>query len=43
MNNDEFKRRLLQALLSALLTALAARLAIYLTNKILGEPEESLV
>lgn len=31
---------MLQAILSAILTALAARLAIYITNRILGEPDE---
>jgi hypothetical protein len=38
--DDEMKRRLLYGLLSLVLSALATRLALYLTNKILGEPEE---
>ena len=38
--NDEMKRRLLYGLLSLVLSALATRLALFLTNKILGEPEE---
>jgi hypothetical protein len=37
--DDEMKRRLLYGLLSLVLSALATRLALYLTNKILGEPE----
>lgn len=36
------KRRLLYGVLSLVLSALATRLALYLTNKILGEPEELL-
>jgi hypothetical protein len=36
--DDEMKRRLLYGLLSLVLSALATRLALYLTNKILGEP-----
>jgi len=39
--DDEMKRRLLYGLLSLVLGALATRLALYLTNKILGEPEPS--
>jgi hypothetical protein len=38
--NDDMKRRLLYGLLSLALGALATRLALYLTNKILGEPED---
>jgi hypothetical protein len=38
--NDETKRRLVYGLLSLVLSALATRLALYLTNKLLGEPEE---
>jgi|HigsolmetaAR201D_1030396.scaffolds.fasta_scaffold25919_1 uncharacterized membrane-anchored protein len=38
--DDETKRRLVYGLLSLVLSALAARLALYLTNKILGEPEQ---
>ena len=37
--NDEMKRRLVYGLLSLALSALATRLALFLTNKILGEPE----
>jgi hypothetical protein len=37
--DDEMKRRLLYGLLSLVLSALATRVALYLTNKILGEPE----
>lgn len=40
--NDDLKRRLLYGVLSLVLSALATRLALYLTNKILGEPEEQL-
>jgi|FLYN01.1.fsa_nt_gi hypothetical protein len=39
--SDEMKRRLLYGLLSLVLSALATRLALYLTNKILGEPQEA--
>jgi hypothetical protein len=39
--DDEMKRRLLYGLLSLVLSALATRLALYLTNRILGEPEEA--
>ena len=38
--NDDTKRRLVYGLLSLVLSALATRLALYLTNKLLGEPEE---
>jgi hypothetical protein len=37
--DDEMKRKLLYGMLSIVLSALATRLALYLTNKILGEPE----
>ena len=37
--DDDTKRRLLFGLLSLLLSALATRVALYLTNKILGEPQ----
>jgi hypothetical protein len=37
--DEETKRRLLYGLLSLVLSALAARLALYITNKILGDPE----
>lgn len=39
--NDDTKRRLVYGLLSLALTALATRLALFLTNKILGEPDDS--
>jgi len=39
--DDEMKRRLLYGLLSLVLSALATRLALYLTNKLLGDPEEA--
>ena len=39
MDND-LKRRLVYGLLSLVLTSLAAWLATYLTNKLLGEPEQ---
>lgn len=34
------KRRLVYGLLSLVLSALATRLALYITNRILGDPEE---
>jgi hypothetical protein len=37
--DDEMKRRLVYGLLSLVLSALATRVALYLTHKILGEPE----
>ncbi len=37
--DDETKRQLVYGLLSLILGAIATRLAMYLTNKILGEPE----
>jgi hypothetical protein len=37
--DDEMKRRLVYGLLSLVLSALATRVALYLTNKILGDPE----
>lgn len=40
--NEDMKRRLLYGVLSLMLSALATRLALFLTNKILGEPEEQL-
>ena len=36
---DDLKRRLVYGLLSLALGALATRVAVYLTNKILGEPD----
>ncbi len=38
--DDETKRRLVYGLLSLVLGAIATRLAMYLTNRLLGEPEE---
>ena len=38
--DDDLKRRLVYGLLSLALGAIATRLALYLTNRILGEPEE---
>lgn len=39
--DDDIKRRLVYGLLSLVLSAIATRLAVYLTNRILGEPDES--
>ncbi len=39
MLDDDTKRRLLRGLLSLVLTAIAARLAVIITNKILGDPD----
>lgn len=39
--NDDTKRRLVYGILSLVLSALATRLALYITNRLLGEPEES--
>jgi hypothetical protein len=36
---DDLRRRLVHGLLSLVLSLLAARLALYITNKILGEPD----
>ena len=36
---DDLKRRLVYGLLSLALGALATRVALFLTNKILGEPD----
>lgn len=38
--DDDTKRRLLYGLLSLVLSALATRLALIITNRILGDPEE---
>jgi hypothetical protein len=38
--DDEMKRRLLYGVLSLVLSALATRLALYITNRVLGDPEE---
>jgi hypothetical protein len=37
--DDAMKRRIVYGLLSLVLSALATRLALFLTNKLLGEPE----
>jgi uncharacterized membrane-anchored protein len=37
---EDLRRRLVYGIISLILTSLAAWLATYLTNKILGEPEE---
>jgi hypothetical protein len=39
----ETKRRLVYGLLSLVLSALATRVALFLTNKIIGEPEDELL
>jgi hypothetical protein len=41
--NDEMKRRLVYGLLSLVLSALATRLALYLTDMILGKEEDDLL
>ena len=41
--NDELKRRIVYGLISLALSLLATRLAVYLTDKILGKPEGDLV
>ena len=38
---DDLKRRLVYGVFSIVLGALATRLAVYLTNKIVGEPQSS--
>jgi uncharacterized membrane-anchored protein len=38
--DDDLRRRLIYGLLSLVLSALAARLALYITNRILGEPQD---
>ena len=38
--DNETKRRLLYGVLSLVLSALATRLALYITNRVLGDPEE---
>jgi hypothetical protein len=40
---DDLRRRLVHGLLSLVLSLLAARLALYITNKILGEPDNGRV
>lgn len=37
--DDDLKRRLVYGLLSLVLSAIATRLAVYLTNRLLGEPD----
>ena len=37
--DDDTKRRMVYGLLSLVLSAIATRLAMYLTNKLLGEPD----
>ena len=39
--DDETKRRLVYGVLSLVLSALATRLALFLTNKLLGDPQDS--
>lgn len=39
--DDDLKRRLVYGLLSMILGIIATRLAVYLTNKLLGEPEDA--
>jgi hypothetical protein len=41
--NEDMKRRLLYGLLSLVLSALATRLALYLTDMILGKEEDDLL
>jgi hypothetical protein len=38
--DDDIKRRMVYGILSLILSSLAAWLASYLTNKLLGDPEE---
>lgn len=37
---EDTKRQLVYGLISLILSAIATRLALYITNKILGEPSE---
>jgi hypothetical protein len=37
---DDTRRRMVHGLISLVLSLLAARLALYITNKILGEPQD---
>ena len=39
--DDDTKRRMVYGLISLILSAIATRLAVYLTNKLLGEPDDS--
>jgi uncharacterized membrane-anchored protein len=41
--DEETKRRLVYGLFSLILGAIATRMAMYLTNRLLGEPDEGLV
>jgi hypothetical protein len=41
--NEDLKRRLVYGLISLALSLLAARLAVYLTDKILGKQESDLL
>ena len=41
--NDDMKRRVVYGLISLALSLLATRLAVYLTDKILGKPEGELL
>lgn len=38
--DDDTRRRMVHGLISLVLSLLAARLALYITNKILGEPQD---
>ncbi len=38
--DEDFKRRLVYGVLSLVLGAIATRLALFLTNKLLGDPDE---
>ena len=40
--NDDMKRRLVHGLIALALSLVAARLAVYLTDKILGKKEDML-
>jgi hypothetical protein len=39
MNDTDIRRRVVHGLISLVLSLIAARLALYITNKILGEPD----
>jgi hypothetical protein len=39
--DEDLKRQLIKGLLSLVLSIIAARLAVYLTNKLLGDPEDA--
>jgi hypothetical protein len=38
--DEDLKRQIIKGLLSLVLSIIAARLAVYITNKILGEPDD---